>query len=187
MPFAEAGETAARVVESSVSNEGYKVDSVKDRVAMDLEWSAKDGNLDRDLAAYRALYDAGLIDGAVLVTRTVDDLRALGYRIRLAAGMDEKSAKNVLSTSTTTNTKKLIPRLQRGDAGGCPVLAAAICGRTWEGWRTERDGTTKDLIWHIRSLIVAWRRDFRDGDSPQDGGRATPLAAHRWRLQDHSG
>jgi hypothetical protein len=146
MPFAGAGETAARVEESSVTNEGYKVDNVKDRVAMDLEWNAKDGNLDRDLAAYRALYDAGLIDGAVLVTRTVDDLRALGYQIRLAAGMDEKSAKNVLSTSTTTNTKKLIPRLQRADAGGCPVLAAAICRRTWAGWRTERDVTTKDLI-----------------------------------------
>ena len=134
MPFADAGETSAHVEESSVTNEGYKVDNVKARVAMDLEWNAKDGNLDRDLAAYRALYDAGLIDGAILVTRTVDDLRELGYRIRLEAGMDEKAAKNVLGTSTTTNTKKLLPRLQRGDAGGCPVLAVAICERTWIGW-----------------------------------------------------
>ena len=148
MPFAGAGETEARVEESSVTNEGYKVDNVKDRVAMDLEWNAKDGNLDRDLAAYRALYEAGLIDGAVLVTRTIDDLRTLGYRVRLAAGMDEKTAKNVLSTSTTTNTVKLLPRLQRGDAGGCPVLVAAICHRTWDGWRTERDEpeTAKDLL-----------------------------------------
>lgn len=139
MPFADAGETEARVEESSVTNEGYKVDNVKDRVAMDLEWNAKDGNLDRDLAAYRALYEAGLIDGAILVTRTIDDLRALGYRLRLASGMDEKEAKNVLSTSTTTNTKKLLPRLQRGDAGGCPVLVAGICERTWVGWGTEQD------------------------------------------------
>jgi len=135
MPFAEAGETAAHVEESTVTNEGYKVDNVKARVAMDLEWNAKDGNLDRDLAAYRALYDAGLIDGAILVTRTIDDLRDLGYRIRIRAGMDEKAARNVLSTSTTTNTKKLLPRLQRGDAGGCPILAVAICERTWIGWQ----------------------------------------------------
>jgi hypothetical protein len=140
MPFAEAGETEAHIEESSTANEGYKVDNVKDRIAMDLAWNAKDGNLDRDLAAYRALYEAGLIDGAVLITRTIDDLRVLGYRIRLAAGMDEKSAKKVLSTSTTTNTKKLLPRLQRGDAGGCPVLVAAICDRTWVSWRPETGG-----------------------------------------------
>jgi hypothetical protein len=139
MPFADAGETEVRVEESSVTNEGYKVDNVKDRIAMDLEWNAKDGNLDRDLAAYRSLYEAGLIDGAILVTRTVDDLRALGHRVRSAAGMDEESAKNFLRTSTTTNTKKLLPRLQRGDAGGCPVLAVAICQRTWSGWGTADD------------------------------------------------
>jgi len=146
MPFAAAGETEVRVEESGVTNEGYKVDNVKDRIAMDLEWNAKDGNLDRDLAAYRALYDAGLIDGAILVTRTIDDLRELGYRIRIEAGMDEKAAKNVLSTSTTTNTKKLLPRLQRGDAGGCPVLVAAICHRTWHGWQTDADTPRKDLF-----------------------------------------
>ena len=139
MPFVPAGESTPRVEESSVTNEGYKVDNVKDRIAMDLEWNAKDGNLDRDLAAYRSLYDAGLIDGAILVTRTMDDLRELGYRVRIEAGMDEKAARNVLSTSTTTNTKKLLPRLQRGDAGGCPVLVVAICERTWIDWRTEGD------------------------------------------------
>jgi len=137
MPFADAGETTVHVEESEVTNEGYKVDNVKDRIAMDLEWNAKDGNLDRDLAAYRALYDAGLIDGAILVTRTIDDLRELGYRIRIDSGMDEKTARKVLTTSTTTNTKKLLPRLQRGDAGGCPVLAVAICERTWMGYERQ--------------------------------------------------
>ena len=135
MPFSPAGETSPRVEESSVTNEGYKVDNVKGRVAMDLEWNAKDGNLDRDLAAYRALYDAGLIDGAILVTRTQDDLRALGYRVRTETGMSETEAKKVLGTSTTTNTTKLLPRIQRGDAGGCPVLVVAICERTWIGWQ----------------------------------------------------
>jgi len=142
MPFADAGETSPHIEESGVTNEGYKVDNVKDRIAMDLEWNAKDGNLDRDLAAYRALYDAGLIDGAILVTRTIDDLRELGYQVRIKAGFDEKAARNVLSTSTTTNTKKLIPRLQRGDAGGCPILVAAICRRTWAGWQPDNHRDT---------------------------------------------
>ena len=51
MPYAAAGEKAARVVQTEVLNEGYKVDNVKDRVALDVEWHAKDGNLDRDVAA----------------------------------------------------------------------------------------------------------------------------------------
>ena len=68
------------VRESEVVNEGYKVDNVKGRVALDVEWNAKDGNLDRDVGAYRALYDAGLIDGAVVLARTRDDLRELAQR-----------------------------------------------------------------------------------------------------------
>ena len=143
MPFADAGETEARIEETAVNNEGYKVDNVRDRIAMDLEWNAKDGNLDRDLSAYRALYDAGLIDGAILMTRTIDDLRKLGYDIRTKAGFSEKDAKNVLSTTTTTNTKKLLPRLTRGDAGGCPVLVVAICERTWVNWQAgDKDNDT---------------------------------------------
>jgi hypothetical protein len=132
MPFAEAGESSASVSTRESLNEGYKVDNILDRVALDLEWNAKDGNLDRDVAAYRALYDAGLIDVGILVTRTMGDLRDLARRVRLEAGMSETEAKKMLGTTTTTNLTKLLPRLQRGDAGGCPVLTVAICERTWE-------------------------------------------------------
>ena len=40
--------------------EGYLVDNFKNRIVLDVEWNAKDGNLDRDLAAYRSWYEAGL-------------------------------------------------------------------------------------------------------------------------------
>lgn len=66
-PYSPAGETEQVIRESAVFNEGYKVDNVKGRMALDIEWNAKDGNLDRDIGAYRALYDAGLIDGAVVI------------------------------------------------------------------------------------------------------------------------
>ncbi|MEM6393543.1 MAG: BglII/BstYI family type II restriction endonuclease [Planctomycetota bacterium] len=121
MPHRPAQETEARVVRSEVFNEGYKVDNVKSRVALDVEWNAKDGNLDRDIGAYRALYDAGIIDAGVLITRTQADLRDL------AKSLDASSTK--FGTSTTTNLEKLEPRLTRGDSGGCPVLAIAITGR----------------------------------------------------------
>jgi hypothetical protein len=134
MPYHADGETEPKVISSTVSNEGYKVDNFKGRVALDLEWNAKDGNLDRDIGAYRALYDAGLIDAAVLITRTQTDLRELGYQFRIAVGFAEADAKKVLGTTTTTNLDKLLPRLTRGDAGGCPVLAVAISADTWDGF-----------------------------------------------------
>ncbi len=131
-PYRPAGERKPVVVETETTSMGYKVDNFVDRVALDVEWNAKDGNLDRDLGAYRSLYDAGLIDAAVMITRTVDDLRRLATRLREGAGMSPKDASSMLKTSTTTNTTKLVPKLTRGDSGGCPILVVAICERTWD-------------------------------------------------------
>jgi hypothetical protein len=131
-PWHPAGEHGVTVRESEVFNEGYKVDNVKGRVALDVEWNAKDGNLDRDIGAYRALYDAGLIDGAVLLTRTHDDLRELARELARAAGRSDDEVRSRLSTSTTTHLGKLESRMTRGDAGGCPLLAVAISRRCWD-------------------------------------------------------
>ena len=119
MPYAPAGENRPTSVTTEVLAEGYKTDNVKGGVALDVEWNAKDGNLDRDIGAYRALYDAGVISAGVVLTRTTDDLRALGKRL----------GRDPLGTTTTTNIEKLEPRMTRGDAGGCPVLAIAITAR----------------------------------------------------------
>lgn len=118
MPFAAAGEVDTRLIETQVENRGYKVDNLKSRLALDVEWNAKDGNLDRDIGAYRALYDAALIDAGIILTRTQDDLR------QLVLQLDPDNKK--FNTTTTTNLDKLRPRLSRGDAGGCPILAVAI-------------------------------------------------------------
>jgi hypothetical protein len=126
MPYAPAGEHAVTVVDTETNNEGYKVDNFKARVALDVEWNAKDGNLDRDIGAYRALYDNALIDGAVIVSRTQSDLRELAYLHGTAAGMTHGSARKILGTTTTTNSDKLVPRMTRGDSGGCPLLAVFI-------------------------------------------------------------
>lgn len=132
MPYRPAGEKKPETVETEVFNEGFKVDNILGRVALDVEWNAKDGNLDRNLSAYRALYEHALIDCAVIITRTTKDLQELGQRLRREAGLPEEEVVKVLATSTTTNFDKLIPRLTRGDSGGCPVLAIGICARTWE-------------------------------------------------------
>lgn len=131
LPYRPAGETAPVVVDTETANEGYLVDNFKARVALDVEWNAKDGNLDRDIAAYRALYDAGLIDGAVMITRTQTDLRQLARRLASDAGWTVEAGKKILGTTTTTNSEKLRPRMGRGDSAGCPLLAVLISARTW--------------------------------------------------------
>jgi hypothetical protein len=115
-------------LEAEVRNEGFEVDNMKGRVAIDVEWNAKDGNLDRDLAAYRSLYELGLIDVACIITRDHQGIRDL-------AGNELKSddAHRRLGTTTTTNMSKLQPRLTRGDAGGCPLLGIGITRATWAG------------------------------------------------------
>lgn len=122
MPYAKAGEKKAVIRETVIASEAYKVDNVKDRVVVDVEWNAKDGNLDRDLGAYRALYEAGIIDCGVIITRTLD-LRELSKAFGIVK----------FDTTTTTNLSKLEPRMTRGDAGGCPVLAVAISPRCYDG------------------------------------------------------
>ncbi|MFT4187796.1 MAG: BglII/BstYI family type II restriction endonuclease [Aeromicrobium sp.] len=113
------------------TNEGYFIDNVKGRVVLDVEWNAKDGNLDRDLNMYRWLYEVGFVDVAVMITREHADLRDLGVDLRRRAGQDEASAKAWLKTTTTTNAGKLLPRVQSGNAGGCPFLGISITTRTW--------------------------------------------------------
>lgn len=132
MPFKPLGEIDPRTTQAVVSNRGYKVDNFKNRIALDVEWNAKDGNLDRDISAYRALYDAGLIDVAVIITRTQGELRAFARQLRMENGMPEEEARKMLATTTTTNLEKLEPRMTRGDAGGCPLLAIAISSQTFE-------------------------------------------------------
>jgi hypothetical protein len=119
MPYRDAGEKKPTEYESKVLSEGYKVDNVKGKIALDVEWNAKDGNLDRDVGVYRALYEVGIIAAGVVVTRHYQEIRDLA----LTLGRD------AFGTTTTTNLEKLGPRMTRGDAGGCPVLAVAITGR----------------------------------------------------------
>jgi hypothetical protein len=124
MPYRKAKEKAPLEKMYVSSSRGFKVDNLKGRIACDVEWNAKDGNLDRDVGAYRRFYDEEIIDGAVIITRTQDDLRALAAKLGGPARLD---------TTTTTNLDKLKERLARGSAGGCPVLAVAITARCLAG------------------------------------------------------
>jgi hypothetical protein len=135
-PYKKAGEKQPVVKEYRYTSGGHRVDNVRSRVALEVEWNAKDGNLDRDLNNFRALHEAGAIDVAVIITReqertkwAANKLAELANRIRYKPNGQRVVP---LGTTTTTNLENLIDRLQRGEAGGCPVVAVAITDRCYQ-------------------------------------------------------
>lgn len=122
-----------------VYQEGYLVDNFKGRVVLDVEWAAKDGNLDRDFAAYRSWHEAGLISAGVIITRNRQELlklaRELWFSYQASLPHAERAAKLPidLATSTTTTFDKAALRIKRGVMGTCPVLVVGANRNTWNG------------------------------------------------------
>ena len=114
--------------------DGHKIDYVKGRVAFDLEWNSKDQTFDRDLYAFSAFSQCGVIDAAVLVTRSATlnpVFRALGPALKRNGSPDMKPDGTPRMThekygASTTWMGKLLYRLNAGRNGGCPVLALGI-------------------------------------------------------------
>lgn len=123
---------------SEVYQQGYSVDNVKGRTALDVEWNPKDGNLDRDFSAYRAWHEEGLIDVAVLVTRMHEDTRDItddAWRRFISDHPEHERETQTVNyrTTTTANYEKARERVLRGDLGTCPILVVGIGRRTWDG------------------------------------------------------
>lgn len=122
-----------------VEQEGYLVDNFKNRIVLDVEWAAKDGNLDRDLAAYRSWHEAGVISAGVIITRDRLELLKLARQLwgshqkTLPASQRNKKLPVDLTTSTTTTFDKAALRVRRGVMGTCPILIVAADKSTWNG------------------------------------------------------
>ena len=117
---------------------GYSIDNVKGRVALDVEWNPKDGNLDRDFSAYRAWHEEGLIDVAVLITRMHQETRELANSAWHSFIQHNPEYHNVSQlvdyrTTTTANFEKGRDRILRGDLGTCPILMIGIGESTYDG------------------------------------------------------
>lgn len=132
--------------------DGHKIDYVKNRVAFDLEWNSKDQTFDRDLYAFRAFFECGVIDVGVLVTRSksLDPVfRQLGQALKKdGVTPDFKSAGVPRLTSekygaSTTWLGKLLYRLNAGRNGGCPVLVIGITPNCIEDWEAAGKKATE--------------------------------------------
>lgn len=109
--------------------DGHRIDFLKGRVALDLEWNSKDQTYDRDLYAFSAFYEAGAIDVGVLLTRgsslDTNYFRGLGNVLKKDGAEGQKKVYKKFGASTTW-MGKLLYRLDAGRNGGCPVLAIGI-------------------------------------------------------------
>jgi len=95
--------------------DGHNIDYVKGKVALDMEWNSKDQTFDRDLYAFRAFYECGVISCGVIVTRS-EQLNPVFSRL----GIKQKYG------ASTTWMGKLLPRINSGRSGGCPLLVLGI-------------------------------------------------------------
>lgn len=87
----------------------HKVDCFRNRVAVEIEWNNKTEFYDRDLNNFRLLFDLRAVSVGVIITR--------------CSHLNDMFAK---LGASSTHMDKLLPRLQGGSGGGCPVLVFGI-------------------------------------------------------------
>jgi hypothetical protein len=132
--------------------DGHKIDYVKNKVAFDLEWNSKDQTFDRDLYAFSAFAQCGVIDAAVLVTRSGslnDVFKKLGPSLKKdGKSIEYKSSGKPRMTmekfgASTTWMGKLLYRLNAGRNGGCPVLVIGITPKCIADWMDPEETATR--------------------------------------------
>ena len=93
----------------------HSVDCYRNRIALEIEWNNKDPFYDRDLNNFRLLFDLRIISVGVIITRC-DVLQDIFDRL----GRGDSYG------ASTTHMSKLLPRIEVGGAGGCPLLVFGI-------------------------------------------------------------
>lgn len=98
----------------------HKIDCVKGRVALDIEWNNKDPFYDRDLNNFRLLFDLGAISLGIIITRS-DELQIIFNNL----------GKGHSYGASTTHMGKLLPRINGGGGAGCPILVFGITSKCY--------------------------------------------------------
>lgn len=93
----------------------HKVDCFKNRVAVEIEWNNKDPFFDRDLNNFRLLFDLRALSVGVIITRS-DEWQPIFDQLGRGSSYG----------SSTTHMSKLLPRINGGSGGGCPILVFGI-------------------------------------------------------------
>lgn len=114
-------ETAIVVDGKATESPTHKVDCFKNRVALEIEWNNKDPFYDRDLNNFRLLFDLRVASVGVIITRC-DELQEIFNELGRGPSFG----------NSTTHMGKLLPRINGGSGGGCPLLVFGITRRLYD-------------------------------------------------------
>jgi len=108
-------DTSVLVDGNSIDSPTHSVDCYKNRVALEIEWNNKDPFFDRDLNNFRLLFELRVISLGIIVTRC-DSLQAVFNNLEIGSKYG----------ASTTHMSKLLPKIEGGGGGGCPILVFGI-------------------------------------------------------------
>lgn len=114
-------ETSVIVDDVSMDSPTHKVDCYRNKIALEIEWNNKDPFFDRDLNNFRLLFDLRAISVGIIITRC-DHLQVIFNEL----------GKGSSYGNSTTHMSKLIPRIEGGSGGGCPILAFGITNKLYD-------------------------------------------------------
>ena len=112
---AKVFDTKVSVDELQMDSPTHEIDCYRNHIALEIEWNNKDPFFDRDLNNFRLLFDLRSISVGIIITRS-DELQALVNEL----GRGKSFGQN------TTHFGQLLPRIEGGGGGGCPILAFGI-------------------------------------------------------------
>jgi len=108
-------DTEIIVDSNQIKSPTHQVDCFKNRVALEIEWNNKDPFFDRDLNNFRLLFELRAVSVGIIITRC-DNLQDIFNELGRGSSYG----------ASTTHMSKLLPRIEGGGGGGCPVLVIGI-------------------------------------------------------------
>jgi hypothetical protein len=112
-------------------------------VAVEMEWNNKDPFFDRDLLNFAALHREGALAVGVIVTRGPTLQRYIGPVVTTGAGTASKKY-----GTSTTHWDKIIPRINLGGGGECPLLVVGIEPERIDGFEVVIDAyNARQALW----------------------------------------
>ncbi len=112
--------TSVKVDDHVMDSPTHKVDCYKNKIALEIEWNNKDPFFDRDLNNFRLLFDLRAISVGIIITRC-DNLQDIFDSLGRGSSYG----------ASTTHISKLLPRIEGGSGGGCPILVFGITDKLY--------------------------------------------------------